>query len=212
MTIKPAPTAVAITTTIAVGLLVACGGHRPAVQPQSQDLFVLMPNDDNSVGRATISNPVGTVDLTGAFDATRVANNRTPAPAATMDKADVERVFHDVLAGLPPTPQHFTVYFQFASDELTGESRALTPQILQAVKTRPHPEVIVVGHTDTTGSPASNHELGLKRATIVRNLLVAEGLQPSAIEVTSHGEGDLLVRTPDETYEPRNRRVEIDIQ
>jgi outer membrane protein OmpA-like peptidoglycan-associated protein len=32
------------------------------------------------------------------------------------------------------------------------------------------------------------------------------------IEVASHGEGDLLVHTPDETPEPRNRRVDISVR
>jgi peptidoglycan-associated lipoprotein len=95
---------------------------------------------------------------------------------------------------------------------LTAESRALIPDILGSVKQRPAPEVVVTGHTDTTGSPASNFELGLKRGTMVRTLLVDAGLDPSAIEVTSHGEAELLVRTPDNTYEARNRRVEITIK
>ena len=80
------------------------------------------------------------------------------------------------------------------------------------MKDRPVPEVVVIGHTDTTGTPASNFELGLKRATMVRALLVEAGLDAASIEVTSHGEAVLLVKTPDETYEPRNRRVEITIR
>jgi outer membrane protein OmpA-like peptidoglycan-associated protein len=32
------------------------------------------------------------------------------------------------------------------------------------------------------------------------------------IEVASHGEADLLVHTPDETPEPRNRRVDITVR
>jgi outer membrane protein OmpA-like peptidoglycan-associated protein len=52
----------------------------------------------------------------------------------------------------------------------------------------------------------------MKRATMVRALLGEAGLDPASIEVTSHGEAVLLVRTPDETYEPRNRRVEITIR
>jgi outer membrane protein OmpA-like peptidoglycan-associated protein len=47
---------------------------------------------------------------------------------------------------------------------------------------------------------------------MVRNLLVASGLSGSFIEVTSHGEGDPLVRTDDEVLEPLNRRVEITIK
>ncbi len=129
-----------------------------------------------------------------------------------MSEAEVQRLFGDVLATLPPPPQHFTLYFRFESDELTEESRALVPQVLQAVKNRPLPEVAVVGHTDTTGASASNFELGLKRANMVRALLVEAGLDASFIEVISHGEAELLVPTPDDTYEARNRRVEISIR
>ena len=38
------------------------------------------------------------------------------------------------------------------------------------------------------------------------------GLDASLMVVTSHGEADLLVPTPDETPEPRNRRVEIAVR
>jgi outer membrane protein OmpA-like peptidoglycan-associated protein len=47
---------------------------------------------------------------------------------------------------------------------------------------------------------------------MVRNLLVAAGLDGSTIETTSVGELDPLVKTPDETPEPRNRRVDISVR
>jgi outer membrane protein OmpA-like peptidoglycan-associated protein len=72
--------------------------------------------------------------------------------------------------------------------------------------------VAVIGHTDTTGSAAGNFALGLKRAQMIQNLLVNEGLDASLIEVTSLGESDPLVRTADEVLEPRNRRVEISVR
>jgi outer membrane protein OmpA-like peptidoglycan-associated protein len=124
----------------------------------------------------------------------------------------VDRFFGDALAALPRAPGHVTLYFRFESNQLTDESRALVPQILRAVKDRSDPEVAIVGHTDTMGTPAANVELGLKRATMVRALLVHAGLDPKVIEVTSHGEGNLLIRTPDDTPEPRNRRVEISVR
>ena len=37
-------------------------------------------------------------------------------------------------------------------------------------------------------------------------------IDPTSIEVTSHGEAALLVSTADDTYEPKNRRVEITIR
>ncbi len=62
------------------------------------------------------------------------------------------------------------------------------------------------------GARKANFELGLKRATTVRGLLIDAGLAESTIEVTSHGEGDLLIETRNGKAEPRNRRVEIAVR
>jgi len=110
---------------------------------------------------------------------------------------------------MPPAPRHFTLRFRFESDELTDESRGMMPEILAVVKSFPFPDVAVVGHTDTMGSPDANVALGLKRATSVQRLLIDAGLDARIIEVRSHGEVDQVVKTPNNTPEPRNRRVEI---
>ena len=96
---------------------------------------------------------------------------------------------------------------------MTAESRALVPDILRAVKERPVPEVVVTGHTDTTGTPASNFELGMKRATMVRALLGRRRPRPGVdrSHVARRGRR-CSCDTPDDTYEPRNRRVEITIR
>ena len=130
----------------------------------------------------------------------------------TMSDADVQRVFGRALAALPAAPRHFTLHFKFESDVLTEESSAIVPEILKTVRETPFPEVVVVGHTDTMGDPRANLALGLKRAISVRDILVKAGLATSTIEVTSHGKADLLVKTPDNTPEPRNRRVEITVR
>ena len=83
---------------------------------------------------------------------------------------------------------------------------------MRAVGQRAAADVTVIGHTDTTGTAAANSALGLKRATAVRALLVAAGLDQAVVETASHGEADLLVPTPDDTAEPRNRRVEITVK
>ena len=62
------------------------------------------------------------------------------------------------------------------------------------------------------GTQLANYALGLKRAMMVRNLLVVAGLNGSAIDATSIGELDPMVKTPDETPEPRNRRVDISVR
>ena len=43
-------------------------------------------------------------------------------------------------------------------------------------------------------------------------VLIDAGLDASAIKIISHGETDLLVHTADDTFEPRNRRVDISVR
>ena len=66
--------------------------------------------------------------------------------------------------------------------------------------------------TDTVGSKEYNYKLSLDRAKVLSDILIANGAVPSNITVTSHGEGNPLVKTADEVAEPRNRRVEVVIK
>jgi outer membrane protein OmpA-like peptidoglycan-associated protein len=181
--------------------------------PQSPATVVLLADPESGrTGRARISNEHGRVELGGERQSTVVAANGAPSPITVMSDEEVTRIFGAAIAALPPAPKHFTLYFEFESDKLTFESVALVPEILQAVKVLEVPEVAVVGHTDTMGTHKANLELGLKRANTVRSLLVEAGLPDSTIDVTSHGEGDLLVPTRNNKAEPRNRRVEIAVR
>jgi len=204
----------ALLVTIAVVLASGCGPKRvaQAARPTPPTLIVLLPDPVSGItGRARVFNELGAADLATPRAATRVTSG-APGPVTTMSEADVKQLFGDALAALPPPARLFTLQFRFESDALTEESTALVPEILIAVKQLSVPEVVVVGHTDTMGDPRANLALGLKRANSVRDILVDAGLAPSTIEVTSHGEADLLVKTPDNTPEPRNRRVEITVR
>lgn len=205
----------AIVAAFVAALEVACAGKRPLPAPPetARTLVVLLPDSDTGVtGRAFVENKSGNTDLSAARDSSTATPSAAPTVVTTMSEEEIQRLFGDTLSALPPAPIHFTLYFKFESDELTDESRALLPQILNTVKQRAIPEVLVVGHTDTMGTPRANFDLGLTRANTVRTLLEQVGLDPTTVEVRSHGESDLLVKTPDETPEPRNRRVEISVR
>jgi outer membrane protein OmpA-like peptidoglycan-associated protein len=194
----------------------ACGPKRVAsgdAPPSPQVLVALLPDPETrNTGRAAVFTSAGSVDLAVARASTEVVAKKKPGEPQMLSEADVKRLFGDALAALPPAAKQFTLYFKFESDELTDESRALVPDILDAVTATTVPEVVVVGHTDTLGARRANFDLGLKRATMVRTFLIGAGLNAQMIEVASHGEGDLLVHTPDETPEPRNRRVDISVR
>jgi outer membrane protein OmpA-like peptidoglycan-associated protein len=197
----------------AVATATACGPKRVASPvPPDTDVIVLLPDADTArTGAATVTNPQGSVDLDAEREAAMVTKGRAPT-LTTMSEADVQRIFGAALSALPPAPMSFTLYFRFESDEFTAESQALIPAVVAAVKKHAVQDVVVIGHTDTMGTQRANYALGLKRAMTVRNRLVAAGLDKSRIEVTSVGELEPFVKTPDETPEPRNRRVEVSVR
>jgi outer membrane protein OmpA-like peptidoglycan-associated protein len=130
----------------------------------------------------------------------------------TLSAEELERIFGEAMAARAPAPRRFNLYFELGGDTLTPASAAFATVIIAEVTTRPAPEVTVIGHTDTTGVAAANLELGLRRARLIRDRLVAAGLDPAVVEIASHGETDLLVATPDDTAEPVNRRVEVAVR
>jgi outer membrane protein OmpA-like peptidoglycan-associated protein len=199
---------------VCVMLASGCGPRRvSAPAAEGPALVVLLADPDTgTVGRATVSNASGVVELTSDRDATTARAGRAPTPVSPLAPDTLTRVFGDTLTSLPTAPQSFTLYFRLESNELTDESRALLPGVLKAVGTHPAPDVAVVGHTDTSGEAAANYTLGLERAAAVRTLLTGVGVAASLIEVSSRGESDPVVQTPDNTYEARNRRVEISVR
>ncbi len=169
------------------------GTRRPEQDPRWWSCF--LTRTPVSPDGANVANPFGSVDLGAKYDATSATPSRRPDAVSTLSEADVNRIFGDALSALPPPLQHFTLFFRFESDELTDESRALLRKVVNAVRGRAAPDIAIVGHTDTKGTSSANFQLGLKRSTAVRALLVAAGLDPSVVEVTSHGEADLLIQT-----------------
>ena len=73
-------------------------------------------------------------------------------------------------------------------------------------------EIVVSGHTDRVGDKVYNIKLSLQRADNIKNKLVKLGADAAMIEVTSHGEGNPLIKTADNVSESKNRRVEVTIK
>jgi outer membrane protein OmpA-like peptidoglycan-associated protein len=200
--------------TALLGAAVACAKPQPPTPaPAPREVVALAPDPESGeVGALTVRTPSGEVTLDEANQATTVTGGQAPTAPAVLPPDEVQRLFGDALAAMPPPARRFLLYFDTGETTLTAESRALVPEILATVKARPAPEVSIVGHTDTTGGAASNVELGLRRAALIRDQLVAAGLDQRLVEVASHGETNPVVPTPDNTAEGRNRRVEVTVR
>ena len=202
--------ALALTFAFAAG----CGSPPPVVTPTPpRDLIVLAPHPEGApLGAAVVTASGTAVDLTAAGAAVTVAAGQTPPAPVILPPDEIARIFGEALGALPPPARRFVLYFELGNDTLTAESQAQVPAILALVAERGQPDVAITGHTDTTGAAAANVVLGLRRATLVRDRLVAAGLDAGLIEVASHGESNPLEPTPDNTEQARNRRVEVTVR
>jgi outer membrane protein OmpA-like peptidoglycan-associated protein len=156
--------------------------------------------------------------LTPATPTTPMVGTQAPAaqPAAPPPVTTTARP-------VPPPPRETTAPADVPAVSLTvtfaSGSARLTPQAEQTLNTLGRalasPELApfrfrIEGHTDTTGSRAMNQALSEERAAAVRDFLIQRhGISPQRLVAIGHGEDQLLVPTPDETPEPRNRRVQV---
>ncbi|NLC71794.1 MAG: OmpA family protein [Desulfuromonadaceae bacterium] len=194
-----------ITYLLYLTMILFCAGCRT---PQS--MVVLIPNPDGTVGELEVSNEAGNQVLSEANQAVRVKDRNTkPSEGFAISADEIRVTFADALAAQPPPPEKFILYFKPGSSELIPESSALLSQIIQVTRKRGSSEVVISGHTDTVGARDYNYRLSLQRAQEGFAILVANGAVAEDIKVTSHGEGNLLVKTADEVAEPRNRRIEV---
>ena len=76
----------------------------------------------------------------------------------------------------------------------------------------PRSQVIIKGHTDSSGAEDLNQRLSEQRADRVRGFLVSEGVMSSRITAIGFGESMPLTSNDNTAGRQQNRRVEIEIR
>lgn len=126
-----------------------------------------------------------------------------PAPIAEEPKGEP----------VPVEQAMFIVFFDWDKFNISAGANDVLDAVAQEIKNRKDVHGIsVVGHTDSSGTTRYNDKLSAKRATSVREGLVARGVPADMIRVESRGENDLLVKTADGVREPANRRAQITLE
>jgi len=191
--------------TAAVALLVQGCATPP---PPPTERIVLLPNAEGGPSAVVVTARDGrTLELSQPYAEARVGTAQL-LPGQTTAQA-VEERYGRLLAATPPRVRSFTLYFETNRAVLTAESQRELDRILSEVAQVPAAEIDVIGHTDTRGARDANDALGRTRAQFVAGLLESRGFERGRLSVQSRGERELLVPTPDNVDEPRNRRVEI---
>jgi outer membrane protein OmpA-like peptidoglycan-associated protein len=181
----------------------------PALAPASNDLVVLLPKANGSVGAVVVrSGGSDAVVLDKPYAAARI-DGAGRVESFTYDADLAKQAFTTSLTALPVRPVTFLLYFLEGKDELTPDSEREVERVFAEIAARPDPEISVIGHADAVGTTEYNDQLSLQRARRVREDLTRRGIPGKDIEVAGRGKREPIVGTAADTAEPRNRRVEI---
>jgi outer membrane protein OmpA-like peptidoglycan-associated protein len=103
------------------------------------------------------------------------------------------------------------VYFEWDRSNLNTAALETIDAAVQRARRCNVANVVVVGHTDTSGSTQYNIGLSQRRASVVQEALAARGIATSAMRTEARGESDLAQATRDGVREPLNRRTAVTI-
>ncbi|TAJ55132.1 MAG: hypothetical protein EPN60_05095 [Nevskiaceae bacterium] len=148
-----------------------------------------------------------------------------PAPVGNPD-LDGDGVLNDA-DQCPDTPQGFkvdgvgclveqtvalqSVNFEFGSDALTAEAKAILDGIAKSLAAQTAVKVQVTGHTDSLGPQSYNLTLSQKRAKSVIAYLTSVGVATERLSAEGEGEFSPIASNDTEEGRAKNRRVEFKI-
>ncbi len=213
--------------TVYLGRKALAAAHGETVEPQAPGERRLTPAASSELSSAwarltAVLNgggpekaPEATAKAQAAYDCwlEQQEENFQPEDIAKCRKTFFDNLEQAEAALKPPVPAVITlsadVLFDFDKAVIKDSFKPKLDEIAELLKQHPDIKVYVDGHTDTAGPADYNMKLSERRARAVADYLIARGVDADRIMVRAFGETRLAVPTPDNTPEPRNRRVEI---
>jgi len=133
-----------------------------------------------------------------------VATNDTPEGRQQNRRVEFKFLGQDAV-GLP------VLHFKLGKSELTDASMNDLNAIAEKLKARPNVRVTIAAYTDSSGSAELNKKLSLKRAGMVKDMLVAKGVAPENLKPVGRGATNFLTSNATKEGRNMNRRVELTI-
>lgn len=175
--------------------------------------LVLLPDEGGGQGSVAVLDaggaPTGAVISDG--NSRTKLGTKSPAPRP-LGSGGLKKDEAALLAGLPPPPRSFALYFEQGTVDLTPQSVAVLSEIRAEIAGRSGAAVEVTGHTDTVGSTEDNDALSQRRAMQILDLLATVGIDRSLMTAVGRGERELRQPTLDNVESALNRRVEVSVR
>lgn len=129
----------------------------------------------------------------------------------------VEKAMVDTgIPAAPGSPDLKTIrldYVQFESgaNALTADSKFQLNDLAEILKKYPQMRIEVSGHTDNTGDAATNKTLSQQRADIVKEYIVAQGIDAGRLTAVGYGAAKPADTNDTDAGRQKNRRTEFRI-
>jgi outer membrane protein OmpA-like peptidoglycan-associated protein len=101
------------------------------------------------------------------------------------------------------------VSFDTGRSDIKSNFSPVLARFATTLQQNPATTVVIIGHTDSTGSESVNQPLSVDRAAHTRDYLTARGINPGRIVIEGRGAREPIAANTDSAGRARNRRVEI---
>lgn len=101
------------------------------------------------------------------------------------------------------------ILFDLNQAELKANARTNIENLAISLKNNPDTDILIVGHTDASGTDEYNLKLSERRATSVKSLIESKGILSSRLSTEGRGEAEAIADNETEAGRALNRRVEI---
>ena len=140
--------------------------------------------------------------VSGDSASTSASNTASSSSASSASSSAAEKTAAEKLAQVGDT-----VNFDFDSAELTVSARSTLNRQAAFLSLNPDLMIVIEGHADERGTREYNLALGDRRATAVRDYLVAKGINSARVRTVSYGKERPAVAGSDEAAWAKNRRA-----
>ncbi len=104
------------------------------------------------------------------------------------------------------------ILFDYDSSALKTASQDQLREVADVLSRYPDTDIMVRGHTDSSGSDDYNQSLSERRAAAVRGFLMGAGVAANRITAHGYGESAPVADNGSESGRSQNRRVELNVQ
>ncbi|MDO1448071.1 PorP/SprF family type IX secretion system membrane protein [Rhodocytophaga aerolata] len=138
-----------------------------------------------------------------------LSTNPATDPPVTAKKDTTQQKGPELNGYLSFLKEDNAIQFKFNSEDLDESSYPYLDQLAISLQQSPDYRLLIIGHTDDTGSASYNQSLSLRRAQRVADYLAEKGINRSRFTINGKGESQPLVPNINDQQRALNRRVEF---